>query len=136
MMGSTQRWNKKIFSLLLEKAKGDRSWRQFALDSGISYVQMRKLSGMTQENPPRPKLIKKIALAAWNDIDLEDLLYAAGIFPPDTRKKVKRQKSDTFLDRFRALTPKGRSSVEDYIAFIADRESERMSEKQSKQNKD
>ena len=43
---------------------------------------------------------------------------------------------DTFLDRFRALTPKGRSSVEDYIAFIADRESERMSEKQSKQNKD
>ncbi|MDD5916422.1 MAG: hypothetical protein PUC63_02695 [Clostridiales bacterium] len=135
-MESTQRWNKKIFSLLLEKAKGDRSWRQFAFDSGISYVQMRKLSGMTQENPPRPKLIKKIALAAWNDIDLEDLLYAAGIFPPDTRKKVKRQKSDTFLDRFRALTPKGRSSVEDYIAFIADRESERMSEKQSKQNKD
>ena len=121
---------------MLEKAKGDRSWRQFAFDSGISYVQMRKLSGMTQENPPRPKLIKKIALAAWNDIDLEDLLYAAGIFPPDTRKKVKRQKSDTFLDRFRALTPKGRSSVEDYIAFIADRESERMSEKQSKQNKD
>ncbi len=135
-MESTQRWNRKIFSLLLEKAKGDRSWRQFAFDSGISYVQMRKLSGMTQENPPRPKLIKKIALAAWNDIDLEDLLYAAGIFPPDTRKKVKRQKSDTFLDRFRALTPKGRSSVEDYIAFIADRESERMSEKQSKQNKD
>ena len=135
-MESTQRWNKKIFSLLLEKAKGDRSWRQFAFDSGISYVQMRKLSGKTQENPPRPKLIKKIALAAWNDIDLEDLLYAAGIFPPDTRKKVKRQKSDTFLDRFRALTPKGRSSVEDYIAFIADRESERMSEKQSKQNKD
>ena len=135
-MESTQRWNKKIFSLLLEKAKGDRSWRQFAFDSGISYVQMRKLSGMTQENPPRPKLIKKIALAAWNDIDLEDLLYAAGIFPPDTRKKVKRQKSDTFLDRFRALTPKGRSSVEDYIAFIADRESERMSEKQTKQNKD
>lgn len=135
-MESTQRWNKKIFSLLLEKAKGDRSWRQFAFDSDISYVQMRKLSGMTQENPPRPKLIKKIALAAWNDIDLEDLLYAAGIFPPDTRKKVKRQKSDTFLDRFRALTPKGRSSVEDYIAFIADRESERMSEKQSKHNKD
>lgn len=135
-MESTQRWNKKIFSLLLEKAKGDRSWRQFSFDSDISYVQMRKLSGMTQENPPRPKLIKKIALAAWNDIDLEDLLYAAGIFPPDTRKKVKRQKSDTFLDRFRALTPKGRSSVEDYIAFIADRESERMSEKQSKQNKD
>lgn len=135
-MESTQRWNKKIFSLLLEKAKGDRSWRQFAFDSDISYVQMRKLSGMTQENPPRPKLIKKIALAAWNDIDLEDLLYAAGIFPPDTRKKVKRQKSDTFLDRFRALTPKGRISVEDYIAFIADRESERMSEKQSKQNKD
>ena len=135
-MESTQRWNKKVFSLLLEKAKGDRSWRQFAFDSGISYVQMRKLSGMTQENPPRPKLIKKIALAAWNDIDLEDLLYAAGIFPPDTRKKVKRQKSDTFLDRFRALTPKGRISGEDYIAFIADRESERMSEKQSKQNKD
>ena len=47
------RFSKKIFAILLERAKGDRSWRQFAIEADISYVQMRKLAQGTQENPPR-----------------------------------------------------------------------------------
>ena len=49
-------YNKKIFALLLERAKGERSWRSFAIDCDISYVQMRKLAFCEQENPPRRKL--------------------------------------------------------------------------------
>ena len=63
-------FNKKIFAILLEHAKGERSWRQFSFDCDISYVQMRKLAQATQENPPRPKLIKKIADHSFGDIDL------------------------------------------------------------------
>ena len=68
------RFSKKIFSRLLERAKGDRSWRQFAMESDISYVQMRKLAQGTQENPPRPKLIKKTADHSLNDIDPENIM--------------------------------------------------------------
>ena len=72
-------FNKKIFAILLEHAKGERSWRQFSFDCDISYVQMRKLAQATQENPPRPKLIKKIADHSFGDIDLEDFMFAACI---------------------------------------------------------
>ena len=78
-MSTRARWNPKIFALLLEKAKGVRSWRQFASDCGISYVQMRKLSSAAQENPPRPKLLRRLASNSFGDIDLEDYLFAAGM---------------------------------------------------------
>ena len=90
------RFSKKIFSLLLERAKGDRSWRQFAMESDISYVQMRKLAQGTQENPPRPKLIKKIADHSFNDIDLEDFMFAVGITLPD---KIGRAQKRSLADR-------------------------------------
>ena len=64
-MAENTRWNKKIFAMLLEQAKGVRSWRQFATECDISYVQMRKLAAMEQENPPRPKLIRKITANAF-----------------------------------------------------------------------
>lgn len=120
------RWNKKIFSLLLIRAKGDRSLRQFSFDCDISYVQMRKLVYMTQENPPRPKLIKKIANAAWNEVDMEDLLYAAGIFPSDTRIREENQNSPAGIsEKIRALSPKSRKSAEDYIDFLTFKDSEK-----------
>lgn len=125
-MDNSTRWNKKIFSILLERAKGDRSLRQFAFDSDISYVQMRKLVYMTQENPPRPKLIKKIANAAWNEVDLEDLLYAAGIFPADTRVREEADSSPAGIaDKLLTLSPKNRRSAEDYINYLAQKDSEK-----------
>lgn len=114
-------WNKKIFAILLERAKGVRSWRQFASECGISYVQMRKLASMSQENPPRPKLIRKITDNAFGDIDLEDLLFAAGMNRsgrPLSRKQQAQPQEETSYDRFRALPARDRRIVEEYIDFL------------------
>ena len=68
-------FNTKIFALLLELAKGNRSWRQFALDCDISYIQMRKLALRQQVNSPRPKLLNKIAENAMGGVTAEDLFF-------------------------------------------------------------
>lgn len=120
-MAENNQWNKKVFAILLERAKGVRSWRQFAAECGISYVQMRKLASMSQENPPRPKLIRKVTDNAFNDIDLEDLLFAAGISTsgrPLSRKQTEQPPEETAYDRFRALPARDRRIVEEYIDFL------------------
>lgn len=119
----TSKWNKKIFSMLLEQAKGVRSWRQFAYDCGISYVQMRKLAQGTQENPPRPKLIQKIASNAFNDIDLEDLMFAAGITVPDSMsvRVAVQSPIESFYEKYRSLSAKDRRTVNDFIDFLSQR---------------
>ena len=121
-MTENAQWNKKIFAILLEKAKGVRSWRQFAAECEVSYVQMRKLASMAQENPPRPKLIRKVAEKAFNDIDLEDLLFAAGISTspvrPLSREQEEQPQEETAYDRFRALPARDRRIVEEYIDFL------------------
>lgn len=120
-MTESSKWNKKVFAILLERAKGVRSWRQFAAECGISYVQMRKLASMSQENPPRPKLIRKVAEKAFNDIDLEDLLFAAGVSTSGrslSRKQEEQPQEETAYDRFRALPARDRRIVEEYIDFL------------------
>lgn len=119
-MAENNRWNKKIFAMLLNEAKGVRSWRQFAADCDISYVQMRKLALCTQENPPRPKLIRKVASHAFGDIDLADFMFAAGIHTGDSfnlRESV--NSSETPLDKYRALPPKERKTVDKFVEFLA-----------------
>ena len=119
-MAENTRWNKKIFAMLLNEAKGVRSWRQFAADCDISYVQMRKLALCTQENPPRPKLIRKVASHAFGEIDLADFMFAAGIHTGDSfnlRESV--NSSETPLDKYRALPPKERKTVDKFVEFLA-----------------
>lgn len=116
-MAENTHWNKKIFAMLLEQAKGVRSWRQFAAECDISYVQMRKLATMTQENPPRPKLIRKITANAFGDIDLADLMFAAGLGGTDNAL-ASRAKPETAYDRFRSLPAKDRRTVEEFIDFL------------------
>ena len=103
------RFSKKIFAILLERAKGDRSWRQFAIEADISYVQMRKLAQGTQENPPRPKLIKKLAEHSFNDIDLEDFMFAVGM-------------TEQLLDAYRALPARERKTVNDFVTFLSEKQ--------------
>ncbi|MCH5182680.1 MAG: hypothetical protein J1E00_00760 [Oscillospiraceae bacterium] len=120
-MAENTHWNKKVFAILLERAKGVRSWRQFAAECGISYVQMRKLASMSQENPPRPKLIRKVTDNAFNDVDLEDLLFAAGMSNSGrqrVRKQAEQPQEETAYDRFRALPARDRRIVEEYIDFL------------------
>ena len=118
-MAENTRWNKKIFALLLNEAKGVRSWRQFAADSGISYVQMRKLAMCEQENPPRPKLIRKVAAQAFGDIDLADFMFAAGIKAPDLKPRPRQSAGAlTAADKYRALSPRDRRAAERYLDFL------------------
>lgn len=116
------KWNRKIFAMLLAEAKGVRSWRQFAADCDISYVQMRKLALATQENPPRPKLIRKVASNAFGEIDLADLMFAAGINIGDgtaVRDESESASVPTQYDKYRSLPQKERKLVDKFIDFLA-----------------
>ena len=126
----SNKWNKKIFSLLLEQAKGVRSWRQFAADCDISYVQMRKLSQSTQENPPRPKLIQKIAANAFNEVDLEDLMFAAGVNMPDSRaaRAASMPPAESFYEKYRSLSGKDRRTVNDFVDFLSSKQNDARDE--------
>lgn len=120
-------FNKRIFSILLELAKGEeRSWRQFAADCDISYVQMRKLALMQQENPPRTKLIKKIAQNSANDITLDDLLFSAGLNFEDNRKKLPvssntMKQGELFFEKYLSLSMGQKKMLNDFIDFLSGR---------------
>lgn len=126
----SNKWNKKIFSLLLEQAKGVRSWRQFAADCDISYVQMRKLAQSTQENPPRPKLIHKIASKAFNEVDLEDLMFAAGASVADNMgiRSASQTPVENFYEKYRSLSGKDRRTVNDFVDYLTNRRDKNESE--------
>ncbi|MDD6312762.1 MAG: hypothetical protein PUB08_04810 [Firmicutes bacterium] len=119
-------FNKKIFAMLLEKAKGDRSWRQFAIDCDISYVQMRKLAKCQQANPPRTKLIKKIAMNSIGDVSEEDLLFCAGVnlekneqLPAVVPSAAKH--GEIFYEKYLSLSMGQRKTVIDFIDFLSNR---------------
>ena len=117
-------FNKRIFSLLLEQAKGERSWRQFAMDCDISYIQMRKLALQQQENSPRQKLIHKIAQNAANGITVEDLSFCSGVAAEESPKKasaVAARSGELFYDKFQSLSMGQRKMVLDFIDFLANR---------------
>lgn len=100
-----------------------RSWRQFASDCDISYVQMRKLAQGTQGNPPRPKLIHKIALKAFNEIDLEDLMFAAGANTADNMalRSASQAPAESFYEKYRSLSGKDRKTVNAFVDFLSER---------------
>ncbi len=117
-------FNKRIFSLLLDQARGDRSWRQFAMDCDISYIQMRKLALQQQENSPRKKLINKIAQNAANGITTEDLMFCSGVFEQQESKKtsaVATRSQELIGDKFQSLSMGQRKMVLDFIDFLSNR---------------
>ena len=118
-------FNKKIFAILLEQAKGpSRSWRQFAIECDISYVQMRKLALMQQENPPRIKLIKKIAQNSAGDIGVDDMLFAVGIsFETDSKKlpvsSNSLKEAEAFYEKYLSLSKGQRELLKDFLSFLS-----------------
>ncbi len=112
----TTRFRKNILSMLLEKARGERSLRQFAIECDISYVQMRKLVLCAQENPPRPKLIKKISEHCADGVTFDDLMFASGhavaerVFRPHSEDDVVR--------KIKSLSPKSRKLAESYVDYL------------------
>jgi len=112
-------FNKKIFAMLIDKARGERSVRRFAADSGISYLQLRKLLMCEQENAPGMKLITKLAENSENNVELEEYLYAAGRF--DTAEQAHTElhpKEKLLLRNYSSLSSKQQKTVDDFIDFL------------------
>lgn len=121
-------FNKKIFAILLDISRGDRSWRQFATDCEISYVQMRKLATCKQENPPRVKLLKKIVENSNGDIGMEDYLFVIGFSADDDQKQNLHistnliKQGDAFFEKYLSLSMGQRKMINDFIDFLSGRE--------------
>ena len=112
-------FNKKIFAMLIDKARGERSVRRFAADSGISYLQLRKLLMCEQENAPGMKLITKLAENSENGVELEEYLFAAGKFPAedDSREELS-PRHKLLLQNYGTLSSKQQKTVDDFIDFL------------------
>ena len=91
-MKKSEPFNRKIFAMLLEKAKGDRSTKQFAADCGISYVQLHKLELQAQPGAPGMKLITKLAANSAGGIDdrafsgIDEAVYSSALAYGKNRK--------------------------------------------------
>lgn len=114
-----EKFNSKIFSILIDKARGERSVRRFASECGISYLQMRKLILCEQENAPGLKLIKKLAENSENGIDVEDYLFAAGEKQNEQNSFADiSQKERLLLQNYNSLSTKQQKTVDDFIDFL------------------
>ena len=123
----SKEFNKKIFAIILDISRGDRSWRQFATDCGISYVQMRKLATCKQENPPRIKLLKKIVENSYSDITMEDYLFVVGANTEDNDSQQLPistnliKQGDAFFEKYLSLSMGQRKMINDFIDFLSGR---------------
>ncbi len=111
-------YSKKLFALLLDRAKGNRDLKEYAEQSDISVVQLKKLAQCKQENPPRPKLLKKLASVAQNDVTYEDFLSLCGY----REDRVFTDRLDPIVEKVKKLKPAQRKLLEDYADFLASRD--------------
>jgi len=116
----SKHFNKKILAMLIERARGDRTTRKFALDCGISYVQLHKLELCLQENAPGIKLLTKLAENSENGIELEDYMFACGIEEQDivSQKKQPARKSLDIQSMYDKLTQGQKKTVYDFIDYM------------------
>lgn len=123
----SKEFNKKIFAIILNISRGERSWRQFASDCEISYVQMRKLATCKQENPPRIKLLRKIVENSDGEITMEDYLFAIGSNNDDSEKQTLPlstnliKQGDAFFEKYLSLSMGQRKMINDFIDFLSKR---------------
>lgn len=121
-MSEEVRFNKKIFSLLIERAAGERSLHRFAKDADISYVQLRKLWAGKQENPPGKKLMKKLAENSFGGIEYEDYLFAAGVSETKTKTPSVNARDKQLLSAIESLSSGQKKTVEEFVRFLAYRD--------------
>ncbi|MBR5552394.1 MAG: hypothetical protein IKV98_00945 [Clostridia bacterium] len=113
------RFNKKIFSMLIERACGDRSIHRFAKDADISYVQLRKLYAGLQENPPGKKLIKKLSENSLNGVEYEDYIFAAGLSEKKKSTDAPSSHDARILEKLSSLSAGQRKTAEEFIDFLS-----------------
>lgn len=114
-------FNKKIFIMLFEKARGSRTTKKFAEDCGISYVQLHKLEQGLQDSPPGRRLLIKLAENSEADIELEDFLFVCGL-DKDTKEKsvstVRKSKSLDIQSLYDRLSQGQKKTVYDFIDYL------------------
>ncbi len=120
MARKSKHFNKKILAMLIERAKGERTTREFANDCGISYVQLHKLEMCQQENAPGIKLLTKLAENSENGIELEDYMFACGIEEQEIKpqKKQPTQKSLDVQSMYDKLSQGQKKTVYDFIDYL------------------
>lgn len=106
--------------MLIDKARGERTTRKFALDCGISYVQLHKLEMEAQENAPGLKLLTKLAENSENGVELEDFMFACGIEEETIVPKVKKtvSKSLDVQSMYDKLSQGQKKTVYDFIDYL------------------
>ena len=120
-MRGSKPFNKRVFALLIDKARGERTTKQFANDCGISYVQLHKLELCGQENAPGLKLLTKLAANSAGGIELEDYMLAAG-YTEEKKKSAtvtKKRKSVNIQDMFENLTSSQQKTVYDFMDYLS-----------------
>lgn len=110
-------FNKRIFALLIQKAKAGRTTQQFAKDCGISYVQLHKLENCAQQNPPGLKLIEKLAENSPGTVGLEEYLFASGHDIADDKKEKSTAKFD-IQSLYEKLSHGQQKTVYDFIDYL------------------
>ena len=120
MTRKSKHFNKKILAMLIDKARGERTTRKFALDCGISYVQLHKLEMGAQENAPGIKLLTKLAENSENGVELEDYMFACGIEEETIVPKVKKtvSKSLDVQSMYDKLSQGQKKTVYDFIDYL------------------
>lgn len=120
MAKKSKHFNKKILAMLIEKARGERTTREFSRDCGISYVQLHKLEMGAQENAPGIKLLTKLAENSENGVELEDFLFVCGIEEEEIVPKVKKtaSKSLDIQSMYDNLSQGQKKTVYDFIDYL------------------
>ena len=114
-------FNKRIFIMLFEKARGNRTTRKFAQDCKISYVQLHKLEQGLQDSPPGRQLLIKLTENSEADIELEDFLFACGLEDKQEEKTgmpSKKSKSLDIQSLYDKLSQVKKKTVYDCIAYL------------------
>lgn len=107
-MSEENKFNKEAFALILEKAKGDRSINQYAIDTGVSGSHISRFLRLMIDTAPYPDTLSKLAIKTENGVTYRDLMVAAGHIVEEQESErmsfdQMRSLRDTFKKRIRLI---------------------------------
>lgn len=71
-------FNKDLFAGLLKKCIGDDSIQGFSERASIDRTYLSKYVNKRLDNPPKPEILKRIALACGGKVSYKELMEASG----------------------------------------------------------
>ena len=97
-----RKFNVERFAELVKKAIGDRTQKQFSLDTGLSIYYINRLTNCKIDKAPRPNTISVIAAVAQNNVTYTELLQAAGY---DKNDGIAYEATDEYTRKVRLVSP-------------------------------